>query len=115
MSGLVSTPATLLALLIATSSVSCSRADPEARAQGETQPVADKEVAPTLKMDELVGKRAAIGAVAGAMGGRRARRKAERQAAQQGAEQAQAQSQRTLDTFKRAAGMCLESRGYSVK
>jgi len=61
------------------------------------------------------GKGAAIGAVAGAMGGRRARKKAESGAAQQGAQQAQAQSQQALDTFKKAAGVCLEGRGYSVK
>jgi len=61
------------------------------------------------------GKGAAIGAVAGAMGGRRAKKQAEAQAAQQGAAQAQAQNQQAIDTFKRAAGACLEGRGYSVK
>ena len=61
------------------------------------------------------GKGAAIGAAAGAMGGRRAKRKAEKQAAQQGAQQAQAQGQQALDTFKKAAGACLEGRGYTVK
>jgi hypothetical protein len=38
------------------------------------------------------------------MGGRRAKKKAEQQAAQQ-----------ALDTFKRAAGTCLEGRGYAVR
>jgi hypothetical protein len=52
--------------------------------------------------------------VAGAIGGRRARKRAEQQAAQQGAAQAQAQNQQALDTFKRAAGACLEGRGYTV-
>jgi hypothetical protein len=61
------------------------------------------------------GKGAAIGAVAGAMGGLRARRQAEKKAEQQGAQQAQAQSQAALDTFKKAAGACLEGRGYTVK
>jgi hypothetical protein len=61
------------------------------------------------------GKGAAIGAVAGAMGGHRARRAATAQAGQQGAAQAQAQNQQALETFKKAAGACLEARGYSVK
>ena len=61
------------------------------------------------------GKGAAIGAVAGAMGGHSARRAAKNQAAQQGAAQAQAQNQQAIDTFKKAAGACLEARGYSVK
>jgi len=61
------------------------------------------------------GKGAAIGAVAGAMGGHSARRRAQSQAAQQGAAQAQAQNQQAVETFKKAAGACLEARGYSVK
>jgi len=61
------------------------------------------------------GTGAAIGAAAGAMAGRRARRHAVSQAGQQGAEQAQAQNQQAIDTFKKAAGACLEGRGYSVK
>ena len=61
------------------------------------------------------GKGAAIGAVAGAMGGHSARRAAKNQAAQQGAAQAQAQNQQAIETFKKAAGACLEARGYSVK
>jgi len=61
------------------------------------------------------GKGAAIGAVAGAMGGRRAKKQAEAQAAQQGAQQAQQANQQALETFKKAAGACLEGRGYTVK
>lgn len=61
------------------------------------------------------GEGAAIGAVAGAVGGRRAKKRAEAQAAQQGAAQAQAVNQQAVDTFKKAAGACLEGRGYSVK
>ncbi len=51
----------------------------------------------------------------GAMGGSSARRQAQQQAAAQGAQKAQAQYQQALDTFKKAAGACLEARGYSVK
>jgi Glycine-zipper domain len=61
------------------------------------------------------GKGAAIGAVAGAMGGMRARRQAKKQAEKQGAQAAQAQNQQALDSFKKAAGACLEGRGYTVK
>lgn len=61
------------------------------------------------------GKGAAIGAAAGAMGGVSARRAAKNQAAQQGGAQAQAQNQQAVETFKKAAGACLEARGYSVK
>jgi hypothetical protein len=61
------------------------------------------------------GKGAAIGAVAGAMGGLRAPRQAEEQAATQGAQRAQVQNKAALDTFKKAAGACLEGRGYTVK
>ncbi|HTR21610.1 MAG TPA: hypothetical protein VMH88_12215 [Gemmatimonadales bacterium] len=61
------------------------------------------------------GTGAAIGAVAGAAGGRRAKKQAEAQAAQKGAQQAEAQNKQAIDTFKKAAGACLEGRGYSVK
>jgi hypothetical protein len=61
------------------------------------------------------GTGAAIGAAAGAMGGRRARKHAEAQAAQQGAAQAEAQSQQAVETFKNAAAVCLEGRGYTVR
>lgn len=61
------------------------------------------------------GKGAAIGAAAGAMAGHRARKQAVAQAGQQGAAQAQAQSDAALDTFRKAAGACLEGRGYTVK
>lgn len=49
------------------------------------------------------------------MGGLRARRQAMKEAEKQGARQAQAQSNAALDTFKKAAGACLEGRGYTVK
>ncbi len=61
------------------------------------------------------GEGAAIGAVAGAVGGRRAKKQAEAQAAQAGAAQAEAQNKQRIDTFKKAASVCLEGRGYSVK
>jgi hypothetical protein len=61
------------------------------------------------------GKGAAIGAVAGAMGGRRAKKQAEAQAAQAGAQQAQAQAQTATEQFKKAAAVCLEGRGYTVR
>jgi hypothetical protein len=61
------------------------------------------------------GAGAAIGAVAGAMGGRRAKKQAEQQAASKGAQQAQAQGQAATDQFKKAAGVCLEGRGYTVQ
>jgi len=61
------------------------------------------------------GTGAAIGAVAGGIGGRRAKKGAEAQAAQQGAAQAEEQSQAAVDEFKRAAGVCLEGRGYTVQ
>jgi hypothetical protein len=49
------------------------------------------------------------------MGGRRAKRHAEAQAAQAGAQQAEAQNQAAIDTFKKAAGACLEGRGYTIR
>lgn len=61
------------------------------------------------------GTGAAIGAVAGALGGRRAKKQAEAQAAQQGAQQAQAQAKAMTDQFKKAAGVCLQGRGYTVQ
>lgn len=61
------------------------------------------------------GQGAAIGAVAGAMGGRRAKKQAEAQAAQAGAQQATQANQQAIETFKKAAGACLEGRGYTVK
>jgi hypothetical protein len=61
------------------------------------------------------GKGAAIGAVAGAMGGRRARKQAEAQGAQAGAQQATAVNQQNVDQFKKAAAVCLDGRGYSVR
>lgn len=61
------------------------------------------------------GEGAAIGAVAGAIGGRRAKKQAEAQAAAQGAQQAQAMNQAATDHYKKAATVCLEGRGYTVK
>ena len=61
------------------------------------------------------GTGAAIGAVAGAVGGRRAKKQAEAQAEAKGTQQAQAQNQAAVDQFKKAAGACLDGRGYSVK
>jgi hypothetical protein len=61
------------------------------------------------------GKGAAIGAVAGGVGGRRAKKGAEAQAAQAGAQQATQANQQMTDTFKKAAGACMEGRGYTVK
>jgi len=60
------------------------------------------------------GKGAAIGAVAGGIAGRRAKKQAEAQAAQAGAAQAQAQADQSLATFRKAAGACLQGRGYTV-
>ena len=53
--------------------------------------------------------------MAGGIGGRRAKKGAEAQAAQVGAVQAEAQSQAAVDEFKRAAGVCLQGRGYTVQ
>jgi len=61
------------------------------------------------------GAGAAIGAVAGGAGGRRAKKQAEKQAGAAGAQQAQAQGQQMTDQFKKAAGACLQGRGYSVQ
>jgi hypothetical protein len=61
------------------------------------------------------GTGAAIGAVAGGIGGRRAKKGAEAQAAQAGAAQAESQSQAAVDEFARAAGVCLQGRGYTVQ
>lgn len=61
------------------------------------------------------GEGAAAGAAAGAVKGRRAQKKAEKKAEKQ-AQQATATQQATVkDTFKKAWGVCLEGRGYSVK
>lgn len=60
------------------------------------------------------GEGAAIGAIAGGVLGRRERKRAVQESGQAGAEQAQAQNQQNLDTFKNAAGACLQGRGYTV-
>jgi hypothetical protein len=61
------------------------------------------------------GTGAAIGATAGAIGGRRAKKGAEAEAASAGAAQAQAQSDEAVETFSKAAGVCLQGRGYTVQ
>ena len=61
------------------------------------------------------GTGAAIGATAGAIGGRRAKKQVEAEAGQQGAAQAQAQSDEAVETFSKAAGVCLQGRGYTVQ
>jgi hypothetical protein len=61
------------------------------------------------------GKGAAIGAVAGSVGGVRGRKNAKQAAAQSGAQQAVQANQQAVDQFKKAAGACLEARGYSVR
>jgi hypothetical protein len=61
------------------------------------------------------GKGAAIGAVAGSVGGVRSRIKAQQEAGQKGAQQAIQANQQAVETFKKAAGACLEARGYSVR
>jgi hypothetical protein len=61
------------------------------------------------------GKGAAIGAVAGSVGGVRGRINAQQAAAQKGAQQAVQANQQAVDRFKKAAGACLEGRGYSVR
>lgn len=61
------------------------------------------------------GEGAAAGAAVGAARGRRAQKKAEKQAQQQAQQAAQTQDAQKKDTFKKAWGVCLEGRGYSVK
>ena len=61
------------------------------------------------------GKGAAIGAVAGSVGGVRGRVNAMQDAGQKGAQQAVQANQQAVDKFKRAAGACLDARGYSVR
>ena len=60
------------------------------------------------------GTGAALGAVAGAIGGRRAKKSAQHQAEAAGAQAAQQQNQAVVDQFKKAVGVCLQGRGYTV-
>jgi len=60
------------------------------------------------------GKGAAIGAAAGAMGGMSARRSAIARAEAAGGEQAAEANRQLVDQFKRAVGVCLQGRGYTV-
>ena len=61
------------------------------------------------------GKGAAIGAVAGSIHGVRGRTNAKRTAGQSGAQQAVQANEQAVDQFKKAASVCLEARGYSVR
>jgi hypothetical protein len=61
--------------------------------------------------DNDVGKAAAVGAVAGGV----AQRGAKRQAARQQQDQAAQQQSAAQANFQKAAGACLEGRGYTVK
>jgi hypothetical protein len=60
------------------------------------------------------GKGAAIGAATGAVVGRSRKKKAEKQAASQAANAAVGASSQQLGAFKKAAGSCLQSRGYTL-
>ena len=60
------------------------------------------------------GKGAAVGAAAGGVGGRAGKKRAEKEAAAAGSNAAVAESNQKLDTFKKAAGTCLEGRGYTL-
>lgn len=60
------------------------------------------------------GKGAAIGASVGGVGGRMGKKGAEREAAAAGGNAAVASHGQQIDTFKKAAGTCLESRGYTL-
>jgi hypothetical protein len=61
------------------------------------------------------GEGAAAGAAVGAARGRRAQKKAEKKAEAQAQQAAQTQDTQKKETFKKAWGVCLEGRGYSVK
>ena len=61
------------------------------------------------------GRGVAVGAVAGSVRGLRGRVNAQKAAGQAGAQQAVQANQQAVDQFKKAAGACLEARGYSVK
>jgi hypothetical protein len=61
------------------------------------------------------GTGAAIGAVAGGIGGRRAKKSVEAQAGYAGAEQAEEANAAAIDSFKKAASVCMEGRGYTVQ
>ncbi len=61
------------------------------------------------------GRGAGIGADAGATGGFSARGQATQEAGSKGAQMAVARNQQAIDTFKKAAAVCLEGRGYTVK
>jgi hypothetical protein len=60
------------------------------------------------------GKGAAVGAAAGGVGGRAGKKRAEKGAEAAGSNAAVAESNQKLDTFKKAAGTCLEGRGYTL-
>ena len=63
------------------------------------------------------GKGAAIGAASGGLRGRMAQKRAQAEAQQRAQQQAQTktQMQAGLDDFKKAYGVCMEAKGYSLK
>ncbi len=61
------------------------------------------------------GRGAAIGAVAGSVSGLRGRRSSRSANRQQGAQQAVQANQQAVEQFRKAAGACLQARGYSVR
>ena len=68
--------------------------------------------------DDDAGKGAAIGATAGVISGRRKARMAKQQAAQEAEKQGQTKqeaTQKQVDNFKKAFGVCLEAKDYLVK
>jgi hypothetical protein len=61
------------------------------------------------------GTGAAIGAVAGGIRGRRAKKHVEAQSAYAGAGQAEEANAAAIESFKKAAAVCLQGRGYTVQ
>jgi hypothetical protein len=61
------------------------------------------------------GRGVAVGALVGSARGLRGRVNAQKAAGRAGAQQAVQANQQAVDQFKKAAGACLEGRGYSVK
>jgi hypothetical protein len=60
------------------------------------------------------GKGAAIGAATGAVVGRSRKKRAEKQAGAQAASATASVSSQQVDAFKKAAGACLQGRGYTL-
>ena len=61
------------------------------------------------------GKGAAIGAVAGSLGGLRGRAMAQERAGRAAAQEVVQANQEAVNQFKKAASVCLEGRGYTVR